>query len=435
MPLLISPITIHDRLIRAMVKIQSEYAFFSYILMNFKISAEEDPLIPSAGVSKAGDFMYNSDFIKNLDDSELIGLLIHEVMHIAKGDFFRQGNRDHNIWGIASDCIINFILKQEGFTLPKNGYLPDQYGNISIGGKKYCVSKKSTEQFYDELYIDADKIHIVLNNNREGNKDSGSDKSGKNDSQEDDCGCDGYDPSENSSHGNFDIHINCGESSSQNAQSESKWKKVIIEAATNARTRGTMPGCMLSVVDKLLNPTIDWRTRVMKFITSEIPVDYSNRLPNRTFYATGVWAPRVIRENLEVFISVDVSGSTINDRETFITEVAAILSSYEQIHARLIFWDAVVHEENDFEITKNNKDCLTSLKIKDCNGGTSLSSYQEYLERKDYKCRLHIIFTDGFLENTPKIPDGNIIFVLSQNGNDSIVKNYGAICRITDKGE
>jgi predicted metal-dependent peptidase len=192
---------------------------------------------------------------------------------------------------------------------------------------------------------------------------------------------------------------------------------------------------MLSVVDKLLNPTIDWRTRVMKFITSEIPVDYSNRLPNRTFYATGVWAPRVIRENLEVFISVDVSGSTINDRETFITEVAAILSSYEQIHARLIFWDAVVHEENDFEITKNNKDCLTSLKIKDCNGGTSLSSYQEYLERKDYKCRLHIIFTDGFLENTPKIPDGNIIFVLSQNGNDSIVKNYGAICRITDKGE
>ena len=72
------------------------------------------------------------------------------------------------------------------------------------------------------------------------------------------------------------------------------------------------------------------------------------------------------------------------------------------------------------------------MKIKDCNGGTSLSSYQEYLERKDYKCRLHIIFTDGFLENTPKIPEGNVIFVLSKQGSDSIVKNYGSVCNITD---
>ena len=440
MALLMPSINAHDRLIRAMVRIQREHAFFSYILMNFKVTAEADPFIPTAGVSKAGDFMYNEGFIKSLDNAELIGLLVHEVMHVAKGDFFRQGNREHDIWGIASDCIINYILKQEGFTLPKNGYLPDHSGHLTIAGKDYCVAGKNTEQFYDELFKNLPKIRLMINGGGgKGKGDNGDqegsgfgDGQGENDSPEGNCGCNGYDPKKNKSHGGFDVHIQCGESSSQSAQSESKWKKVVIEAATSARARGTMPGCMESTVDKLLNPIIDWRTRVMKFITNEIPVDYTNRLPSRAFYATGVWSPRVLRENLEVFISVDYSGSTMGDRPFFLTETAAILNSYEQVKGRLLFWDAALHEENDFAITRENRNSLLDLKVKGCNGGTTMSCYADYCEQKGYKCRLHIILTDGEIEYEPRVPQGNIIFVLTKNGRDDIVKKYGAVCRVSD---
>lgn len=414
MPLLIPPCNAHDKLIRAMVKTQTDHPFFSYILMNFNVSAKEDKWIPTAGVNKAGDFFYNEKFIDSLSSAECIGLLVHETLHIAKGDFFRQGNRDHQIWGIASDMIINYILKQEKFTLPSNGYIPNTHGNLTIAGTTYNVNNKCTEQLYEELYKNANKIKASIPNG-------------------DDFKRKGDDSKENvNTHGSFDVHIEGNESSQTNSALENKWKKITIEAATASRTRGDLPGCMVSTIDKLLNPTIDWRTRIMKFITSEIPVDYCNRIPGRKFYATGVWFPRIRRENLEVFISVDVSGSTLADRAFFISEVAGILSSYEQIRARLIFWDAVVHEENDFEITNENKHDLVSLKIKDCDGGTILSSYQEYLEKKNYKCRLHVILTDGYLESSPKIPDGNVIFVLSADGSDAIVKNYGAVCRISD---
>ncbi len=435
MGILLPCISTHDKIIKALVKIQREYPFFSYILMNFKISAQADPGIPTAGVSKSGDFYYNDKFIETLNSQQIIGLLVHEAMHLAKGDFFRQGNREDVIWGIASDCIINFILKQEKFELPTNGYLPDSSGNIDIAGKQYNVNAKNTETLYEELLSNATKIMLSIpgsgGKDNQNNKKSNSDSENETPDGSGNC-CGKFDPSRNKDHGGFDVHVKCGENSSQKAAAESKWKKIVIEAATSARNRGKMPGCMESVVDKILNPTIDWRSRVIKFITNEIPVDYTNRLPNRTFYATGVWAPRILRENLQVFISVDYSGSTMADREFFISEVAAILSSYEQIKGRLLFWDAALHEENDFEITRENRHDLISLKVKDCNGGTNMSCYADYCENKGYKCRLHIILTDGEIEGSPRVPEGNIIFVLTKNGSDSIVKNYGAVCRISD---
>ena len=407
------PQNAHDKLIRAMVKIQGDQPFFSYLLMNFKVSATIDKTIPTAGVDRRGSFFYNEDFIHTLAPEELTGLLVHECMHIAKGDFFRVGNRDKMIWNIASDMVINYILGQEGFKVPKAGINPDRSGKVTVGGKDYNVAGKATEEVYDELFANATKIHIQM-----AGGGNGEDK--------------------NNGHGGFDVHIEGkgedGEEMSQAEKSEmeSKWKKVIIEAATNARARGKLPGCVESLVDKILNPVIDWRSRLQKFITNEIPVDYTNRLPGRKFYGTHVWFPRILRENLNVFVSVDVSGSTMPDRVYFISEVMSILNSYEQIKARLIFWDAHVDPDNDFEVTRYNKDTLCDLKIKNCNGGTRMSCYKEYCDEKNYKSTIHLIFTDGEIEPDPELPSGNILFILSKNGSDSVVKEYGPVCKITD---
>ena len=405
----------HDMLIRAMCKVQQDHPFFSYILMHFKVTAKLDNTIRTAGVDKSGNFFYDEKFIISLTPDELRGLLVHEVMHLAKGDFFRIGNREKFIWNIASDMVINYIIKQEGFKLPTCVINPDAAGNITIGGKSYNVAKKTTEDVYDELIANAQKIQLQLG--------SGNGSGAGNNSDQD------------SGHGGFDQHLEDNTESSQAAATESKWKKITIEAATNARARGKMPGCAESFVDKLLNPTIDWRSRIQKFITNEIPVDFTNRLPSRKFYATGVWMPKVLRENLSTGVGVDVSGSTVSDRKYFISEVAAILTSYEQVEARLIFWDYSVNPKNDYMITRQNRDTLPGIKIVDCDGGTKFGCYSEYLREKDYKCRLHIIFTDGFIETDFTPPDGSIIFVLTENGDDSIVKNYGAVCRITDTDE
>lgn len=411
--MILQPQNAQDKITRAMVKMQKEFPFFSYILMHFKASATERKGIRTAGVNKRGDIIYCGDWINTLGSDELIGVLVHETLHIAKGDFFRIGKRDKQIWNIASDAVINQIILKEGFKLPKGCAVPDSQGNFTVGGKTYNTNNKITEELYEELYANADKIK----------QSGGKGKGGEGEDEE---------PGD---HGGIDVHMHDEEGEenpSEDSQLESKWKKVIVEAATNAQARGNLPGSMVSIVDKLLNPVIDWRTRVMKFITNEIPVDFTNRIPSRKFYGTGVWAPKTLRENLDVFISVDVSGSTMGDRTYFMSEIAAIVRSYEQIKARIIFWDGDVNEENDHLITANNRDKIVGLEIKDCNGGTQMSCYADYCEKKGYRSRLHIILTDGYIESNPRVPQGNIIFVLTKSGSDEHLKKLGAVCRLSD---
>jgi predicted metal-dependent peptidase len=117
------------------------------------------------------------------------------------------------------------------------------------------------------------------------------------------------------------------------------------------------------------------------------------------------------------------------------SEVMGILCSYEQVNARLIFWDYQVCEENDHLITRDNKDSLINMAIANCNGGTRFSCYTEYLKEKNYRSRINIIFTDGEIESKPEVPEGTNIFVLTKKGIDNIVKNYGIVCRISDIDE
>lgn len=429
-----------EKLMRAIVTMQQTAPFFAYLLMNFKMSAIAavpdkdaktlpgrltDKEIPTAAVDKYGNLLYNPAFVDKLRSDELRGLVAHEALHIAKGDFFRCGKRDPMLWNVASDCIINYMLVKDSFVLPPNGYNPNRDGVIEIKTekngkkvtKKYTVEGKTTEQFYEELLQDVDHIkQYVLSQGGGG---------------------DGNNPG----HGGMDVHIQGDadnpddrESTSKAAQAESKWKKITVEAATVARQRGTMPGCAEGILDEILNPKIDWRNYLRNFVTNHIPTDYTNRSPGRRFYGTGVWFPKVLRENVEVFVSIDCSGSTMGDRVDFVSEVVGILTAYEQVKARMICWSTSVNDQNDVEIDTNTVDKLKGMKIKDVNGGTELSVYADYLKKKDYKARCHIILTDGFIENNPRLPPGNIVFVLSKGGSDEILKKTGwPVLRIEDK--
>ena len=423
-------ITARDKIIRALVKLQKDQPFFAYILMNFKINSKEAKWVPTAGVTKDGSLLYSEKFVNSLSPAKLNGLLAHEVMHIAKGDWFRMGNRIPELWDIASDAVINHILAQERFELPECGILPDTEGRVTLFGKKYNVNSKSTEQVYDELLDDVDNIQKKLG----GFSSQQKSPSGEGEEEgEGEKGNQGNGRTKRQNVGGFDQHFNEPQSECKNQNQRSKWERLTVEASVQARARGNLPGCMGALVDKLLNPVIDWRSIIVKYLTNELPIDYSNRLPGRSFYSTGVWMPRLVRENVEVFVSIDVSGSTIGDRQHFMSETMGILCAYEQVKARVMFWDAELYEENDHILTRENREELTKIEIKDCNGGTEMSCYARYCEKKNYRSRLHIIFTDGYIERDPVVPDGNVIFVLSKGGSDENIKNLGTVCWITDE--
>lgn len=82
---------------------------------------------------------YNPDFLKSLSPAERVTVLSHEVMHILFNHISRKEEKDPEVWNIATDAVINQMLKNENLPLPE-GAVDMPFAN-----------KKSAEEVYSVL--------------------------------------------------------------------------------------------------------------------------------------------------------------------------------------------------------------------------------------------------------------------------------------------
>ena len=128
------------------------------------------------------------------------------------------------------------------------------------------------------------------------------------------------------------------------------------------------------------------------------------------------------------------SPSEVTDEEykEFMTEVIGIANSYRQVKMRVIAWACHVDERDDIEVTNDTQERLLANKFYG-GGGTELSCLTRYMESKEYKSRLLVVLTDGYIEGNPSLPDGtDCLFVLSRNGSSEVVKHYGDVTSLND---
>jgi len=414
------PLTNKERIIKAKVSLNDQRPFFSYILMNMNVErTKSTENVPTMGVNRYGDLFWNEDFVKDLTNAQLKGVLAHEVMHITTLTFAREKYRDHMLWNMATDCIINYIILKEGFELPTGPCVPKD-DKVTFDGKDGKV------EIDLNVHNTAEDVYTILEQNAEAMENGYGDGNG------------GYE-------GSFDKHLEGDQDSEGNAQGKEKsdadkkendeyWKKVAVDAATSAKMKGHGSSEIERLLEGLCNPKIDWRRRLNQFISKEIPVDYTMKRPGRKFYSTGVYYPSIVRENLEVCVGIDISGSISDDEYAkFISECVGIADGFTQVNMRMIWWACSVHPEDDILLTNANKNQLVTRKPKG-GGGTHMSCFAEHVKEKGYNSRIYVILTDGFIESTPKVPNGNVLFVLSKNGSEDIIKNYGTVCSLEDSG-
>jgi predicted metal-dependent peptidase len=431
--------TEQERILKSKINLNFSHPFFSYILLNFNIKEGKEDKIPTMGVNEYGDLLWNEKFVSTLTDNQLNGVLSHEAMHVATLTFQRKGNRDMLLWNIATDLIINTLLLKDGLELPKDCVRPDSSGNYKFEGKngKVTIDKvieKTAEEIYDIFVNNAEQVKIAMNGNSEtGDYDGSFDKHADGDSSKDakdgEGNGNGEGEGKGKGEGKGEGKEDKSSQASKNANKE-KWKKIATEAMTNAKMRGKGNSIIERDLGKLLNPEIDWRVRLSQFITKDLPVDYTMRLPGRRYYSTGVYYPSIIRENLDVVVAIDVSGS-ISDKEynKFMTEVVSIANSFEQINLRVLWWSTEILAGDDIQVVKCNADEITTHKFKST-GGTEMSCVADYIKKNNINSRVYVFLSDGMIENKPKVPDGKILFVLAGDGNDNIIKKYGDVCKL-----
>ena len=403
------------RIMIARMSILSRNGFFGLLLMHMRFALDE-----SVGTAATdGERIYFAPaFLDEISDPELVFILMHEIMHVVLRHTSRTGSRDHLLFNVACDIVVNSnIMDAAG-------------GDIkSITLAKYGPSMHTAPDGKDGSLYTAEEVYDLLLSTAAWKQAQGS---GGVISQHAASGSDGT----SLGSGFSDDHSKWG--TAQDKHVDELWKQRIREAYEAASSRiigtgkgiGNLPAGVDRMLRELMDPKTDWRILLNDFVQEEV-VDYSFSPPDRRFSESPFFLPDYNETDITVkniLFWIDTSGS-MTDQE--ITEAySEIKGAIDQFGGRLEGWlgffDAAVvppvpfTDENEFSVIKPKG-----------GGGTSFDVVFDYVQEEmaDMEIASIIILTDGYAT----FPDKSAamgIPVLWMINNDDVDPPWGKVARI-----
>ena len=353
-------LTAEQRIERSHIELMKHPHFVAYsgVLMVGSVKVEEADKCPTA-YTNGRDVVYGRDFIANLSDSDLRGLILHEnkhkmYRHLATWQHLNKINPSKA--NRACDYVINLEILDEGertsgfVSVPKGGLVDEQYRNMN-----------------------AQEVFYKLQDDDDDGQGSGS--------------------------GSLDEH-GWDEAQEMSAEEADKLSKEIDQAIRQGailagKVKGTLDRCFTD----LLSAKVDWKEALREFVSAVCSgKDESTwRKPNRRWLQHDIYMPSTISETMgRVVIAIDTSGS-IDDQAVnrFLSEVVAIMNNVNPEMVDLIYWgsDVVGHEVYGL----GDADRMKSSTKPKGGGGTSPSCITAYLKDKNIVPECAIVLTDGYV--------------------------------------
>lgn len=280
------------KLAKAKTSLILEHPFVGTVALNMPF--ELDDSIPTAATN-GKRVKFNPEFINGLTDEELKFLVAHECMHPMLEHNYRRGERDPRKWNQAADYVINKLLVDEGIgKMPSMGLHDDNIYNAGGGTS-------------DGIY------GILPDNHEEGNTPL------------DDC--------------------EDGEGSeAEQEQEAAEWRVKVAQAAQAAKMMGKMSQGMERLVDEVLNPKIDWREVLQRFLVRCKADSRSFARFNRRFLPQGIYLPTVSGEAMgELVFAIDCSGSIGQEElNQFATEMQVVKDDLNPARLHVLYFDSEV---------------------------------------------------------------------------------------------
>ena len=393
-----------DKIIRAKIRMQQSKPFFAYLLLNLNII--ETPKIPTCAVDNHRNLYYNPNWVGTLNERQLSGLLCHELLHCVFEHLIRNETRDKLLFNCACDIVVNNLLIMNDFELPIGGIIPSNneidFCGVHISG----IDKKSAENVYDELHGKFKKTQA----NMKMAADMQLDEHIKDDIKK----------------------LENGTKDEQGLAKQIKevskmWKKMAVEAESYARTIGKSPKGISRHIGELLNEKINWKSVLYKYVTNSLPQDFSYSRPSRRGIASEIYLPHIKKENIEVVVSVDTSGSIDQEELTeFMSEIIYLAKSFDNLKMKVIICDCSIKEV--LEVENGNIEKLINLKIVG-GGGTSHKPIYDMIQEKYPTTKILINFTDGYTD-FPNNETTKTLWVIPEGGVEDDKIPFGDIVRL-----
>ena len=321
----------------------------------------DDTLDPPTMATDGDNIYWHPDFVAKSSHDELKFVVCHEILHCVFQHMDRVGTRDRYKWNVATDVIINDLLKRENIgAFPAGGIDMPQ---LAAAGK----------------YL-AEEVYNLLPPTPPGNQG----KSGAN-------GTNGQ-PLDN-------LKQRTG-SKAEQTEKANRTKVRVAQAAQAAKMCGKLSSGIERLVADVLQPKVDWRDVLRRFVSQRAKVDVSFARPKRRFAGEDIYLPSKSGETLgELLIAVDCSGS-IGQRELdeFTAEITAIHQDLRPSKIHVVYFDSSISHYESYEPED-------TLNIRPHGGGgTAFSPIFAYADQHAIEPTACVVLTDLYCSDFGSAP-------------------------------
>ena len=346
-----------NRIIKARAKLMKGNIGMASMLLNLELieANERCDTMATDGIN----IYWNDEFVKTLTDAEIQAVLVHEASHVIWEHPLRKAKRNHEVWNIATDYVINAWISYDlRMELPKDGLLDRQYQG------------QSAEAVYRTLMNDDEALQDAIDEMKSKSDDSDSDESesGEGDSQNDDGDSDSDEGKEGESqNGNgsgkslldelADMKPSSGEvwmpkDEEGNPLSENAMAEIQEKIQRHILMANKLEGCseggtstMNGAVQKLNETYVDWVDVMRDLLTSAISNNPTWSRLNKRHSWRGVNLPSKDKEPQggEIVIAIDTSCSVSQQElNIFATETQNLCEECGINKVRVTYCDTTI---------------------------------------------------------------------------------------------
>jgi predicted metal-dependent peptidase len=295
------------KLAKAKTKLIFDQPFFATLSMNLPW-VRNDTLDPPTMATDGETIYWHGDFVQKSSHEELVFVVCHEIYHCVFQHIPRLGTRDPLKWNIATDVVINDLLKT------------DNIGTMPAG----AIDMSQLAQAGKHL---AEEVYNLLPDNPSGKGRNGT--NGK----------------------PLDQMMPASGSQADQTAKANAMKVKVAQAAQAAKMCGKLSAGLERIVGEVLQPKVDWRDVLRRFVAVRAKTETSFCRPKRRFAAEDIYLPSKSGETLgQLLIAVDCSGS-IGQRELdeFAAEIRAIHEDLRPERIHVVYFDASISYYESYE--------------------------------------------------------------------------------------
>lgn len=370
-----------DRIIIARVGLLLRHPFFGNMATRMRVLSADDWLQTAAVDGR--NLYFNTQFFNAMTNKEIEFVVAHEILHCVFDHLARRDERNHQLYNIAADYIVN------------NTLVRDRIGNMPKLVKCYQDFKYenwTSEEVYDDLLQKAEdeleKLGELLDDHVNWNKPGDSPNDGE----------EGEDSKGNATSKQAPTYAE-----SELGKIRDEIRESMLSAAQSAGA-GNVPSGVARMIKEFTEPKMNWRELLRQQIQSTVKSDFTFSRPSRKAWHTSAILPgQQLDDTIDICIALDMSGSIgDNQAKEFLSEVKGIMDQYASYQIKLWCFDTKVYNQQEF--SADDGESLTDYKIMG-GGGTDFDCNWEYMKTHDIQPKKFILFSDMYAWNSFGDPD------------------------------